>query len=146
MIKNKESVFLVDKFSSKTEAIEFVGNKMIELGYVDKEYINSMIERDKTASVAIGNYLAIPHGNSDGFKYIKNSGILVVKLKESLTWDDEKVNWIVGLALVGDNQLEALQNLAIAFSEKSEVESMNKNLNTLDEIFNFFSDLESEQD
>ncbi|MBY7704142.1 hypothetical protein JIY74_28230 [Vibrio harveyi] len=47
---------------------------------------------------------------------------------------------------MGDNQLEALQNLAIAFSEKSEVESMNKNLNTLDEIFNFFSDLESEQD
>ncbi|SYV96217.1 PTS system mannitol-specific transporter subunit IIA, partial [Mycoplasma putrefaciens] len=84
MIKDNKNIFLVYQFHSKAQAIEFVASKMIELGYVKKNYVKSMIKRDKISSIAIGNYLAISHADVNGFNEIKNFGIIVVKLKNNL--------------------------------------------------------------
>ncbi|WFQ90984.1 PTS fructose transporter subunit IIA [Mycoplasma feriruminatoris] len=141
MIKSKDCVFIVDSFKDKNKAMEFVGSKMVELNYIDKEYIDFIKQRDQLASVAIGNYLAIPHGSLTGEKFIKNQGIIIVKLNKTMKWDNEKVNWIIGLSLLGDKQLEMLQTIAILFEDINKVEQLTKQLNTIDEIYEFFTNL-----
>ncbi|UKS54103.1 PTS sugar transporter subunit IIA [Mycoplasma feriruminatoris] len=141
MIKSKDCVFIVDSFKDKNKAMEFVGSKMVELNYIDKEYIDFIKQRDQLASVAIGNYLAIPHGSLTGEKFIKNQGIIIVKLNKTMNWDNEKVNWIIGLSLLGDKQLEMLQTIAILFEDINKVEQLTKQLNTIDQIYEFFTNL-----
>ncbi|AJK51498.1 PTS sugar transporter subunit IIA [Mycoplasma capricolum] len=111
MIKNRDCIFIVDNFKNKNEAIEFVGLKMVELNYIENKYVDFIKQRDQLASVAIGNYLAIPHETIQGQEFIKNQGIIIVKLNKIMSWDNEKVNWIIGLSLIGDKQIEMLQTI-----------------------------------
>ncbi|WP_434334799.1 PTS sugar transporter subunit IIA [Mycoplasma capricolum subsp. capricolum] len=141
MIKNKDCIFIVDNFKNKNEAIEFVGLKMVELNYIENKYIDFIKQRDQLASVAIGNYLAIPHGTIQGQEFIKNQGIIIVKLNKTMSWDNEKVNWIIGLSLIGDKQIEMLQTIAILFEDTKKVEKMTNELTSVDQIYEFFKNL-----
>ncbi|ABC01397.1 PTS sugar transporter subunit IIA [Mycoplasma capricolum] len=141
MIKNKDCIFIVDNFKNKNEAIEFVGLKMVELNYIENKYIDFIKQRDQLASVAIGNYLAIPHGTIQGQEFIKNQGIIIVKLNKTMSWDNEKVNWIIGLSLIGDKQIEMLQTIAILFEDIKKVEKITNDLTSVDQIYEFFKNL-----
>ncbi|MCK8461786.1 PTS sugar transporter subunit IIA [Mycoplasma capricolum subsp. capricolum] len=141
MIKNKDCIFIVDNFKNKNEAIEFVGLKMVELNYIENKYIDFIKQRDRLASVAIGNYLAIPHGTIQGQEFIKNQGIIIVKLNKTMSWNNEKVNWIIGLSLIGDKQIEMLQTIAILFEDIKKVEKMTNELTSVDQIYEFFKNL-----
>ncbi|ADR24333.1 phosphoenolpyruvate-dependent sugar phosphotransferase system, EIIA 2 [Mycoplasma leachii PG50] len=141
MIKNKDCIFIVDSFKNKNKAIEFVGLKMVELNYIDNKYIDFIKQRDQLASVAIGNYLAIPHGTIQGQEFIKNQGIVIVKLNKTMSWDNEPVNWIIGLSLLNDKQIEMLQTIAILFEDIKKVEQMTNELNSTDQIYKFFKSL-----
>ncbi|WP_434342263.1 PTS sugar transporter subunit IIA [Mycoplasma capricolum] len=141
MIKNKDCIFIVDNFKNKNEAIEFVGLKMVELNYIESKYIDFIKQRDQLASVAIGNYLAIPHGTIQGQEFIKNQGIIIVKLNKTMSWDNEKVNWIIGLSLIGDKQIEMLQTIAILFEDIKKVEKITNELTSVDQIYEFFKNL-----
>ncbi len=57
---------------TKEEAIRQVGQLLVDNGNVEPEYIDSMIARNRDVSVYMGNFIAIPHGQEDGMKYIKN--------------------------------------------------------------------------
>ncbi|WP_366535194.1 PTS sugar transporter subunit IIA, partial [Streptococcus pneumoniae] len=46
-----------------------------EGGYVNEDYIEAMIERDKELSVYMGNFIAIPHGTDAAKKDVLKSGI-----------------------------------------------------------------------
>ncbi|WP_434338089.1 PTS sugar transporter subunit IIA [Mycoplasma capricolum] len=141
MIKNRDCIFIVDNFKNKNEAIEFVGLKMVELNYIENKYIDFVKQRDQLSSVAIGNYLAIPHGTVQGQEFIKNQGIIIVKLNKTMNWDNEKVNWIIGLSLIGDKQIEMLQTIAILFEDIKKVEKITNELTSVDQIYEFFKNL-----
>ncbi len=46
-VLSKENIFLNKSFSSKEEAIRFAGEALVRGGYVDKSYVDAMIEREK---------------------------------------------------------------------------------------------------
>ena len=59
----KESIQTKKSFTDNKEATVAAGNILFENGYVEQEYINSMLEKLETQSFAtyIGNGVAIPH-------------------------------------------------------------------------------------
>ena len=57
-------------FKTKEEAIRYCGQKLVEAGCVDEEYIDAMVERDNMLSVYMGNFIAIPHGTDEAKKYM----------------------------------------------------------------------------
>ena len=63
----KESIQTKKSFTDNKEATVAAGNILFENGYVDQEYINSMLEKLETQSFAtyIGNGVAIPHGMAE---------------------------------------------------------------------------------
>jgi len=138
---NKENIIIDCSFNNKTEAIKFIGLELLNRGLIHKEYIDSMIERDKKHSVAIGNFIAIPHGEYESKKYILKNGILIIKLKEVLLWDEQEVKVIIALALAGDDQLEMLQSIGVAFSDEQEVNKV-YSFKTIDEIYNYFLNID----
>lgn len=71
-------------FKTKEEAIRYCGQKLVEAGCVDEEYIDAMVERDNMLSVYMGNFIAIPHGTDEAKKYVKKSGICVVQVPDGV--------------------------------------------------------------
>ena len=85
----EENIILNAKVADKTEAIRLAGNLLKDHGYVEPEYIDAMIQRDREASVYLGNHFAIPHGVAGSEKYIKESGISFVQIPDGVDFDGE---------------------------------------------------------
>lgn len=130
----KECVFVNEELTNKKDIINFIGKKFVEFNATEPEYIKSMHTRDEKSSVAIGNYLAIPHCLDEDRKYIKNDCVVFVKLKNSVFWDEQEILFVVGLAISGNNQIDTLSKLALCFSNHDDVLNFYKNANTFEDI------------
>ncbi|MFW5632473.1 MAG: PTS sugar transporter subunit IIA [Acetivibrio ethanolgignens] len=106
---------------SKNEVIQSVGQMLFESGYVKKDYIAAMVEREKTFSTNIGNGIALPHGTDNAKREIISSGIAVQVFPEGTEWGEEKVQVVIGIAGVGDAHLDILAHIAEKLSDPSEV-------------------------
>ena len=97
----KESILTGQSFSSKEEATIMAGELLLENGYIEKEYIDSMLEKLDTQSFAtyIGNGVAIPHGMADGSKFVRHTGISVIQVPEGIPWNEEVAYVIVGIGV-----------------------------------------------
>ncbi|MGN4292877.1 BglG family transcription antiterminator [Bacillus cereus group sp. MYBK87-2] len=94
-------VFLQQEVEHRYELIEKLARSLYEKGYVEKEYIENAIARDRMSATTIGAGVAIPHGNP---KLIKESVIAVATLREPLDWGVEKVSLVFMLAVKSDGK------------------------------------------
>ena len=100
------------------EAIRRCGERMVESGYVDEAYIQGMLDREASFSVAIGSHVAIPHGTNDVKPLLQRSGMVVMTYPQGIDWNGDKVKLVVGIASKGDEHLEILGRIVgIAGSE-----------------------------
>ena len=90
------------------EAIKACGKLMVASGYVDEAYIQGMLDREASFSVAIGCHVAIPHGTEESRKAIKKTGLIVMTYPEGIQWGDELVRLVVGIASTGEDHLGIL--------------------------------------
>ncbi|WP_407544175.1 PTS mannitol transporter subunit IICBA, partial [Vibrio parahaemolyticus] len=58
----RENIHLGLKAANKEEAIRFAGNKLVELGYAEPEYVDAMFEREALVPTYLGESIAVPHG------------------------------------------------------------------------------------
>ncbi|MED3265104.1 MULTISPECIES: BglG family transcription antiterminator [Bacillus] len=94
-------VFLQQELEHRYELIERLARSLYEKGYVEKEYIESAIARDRMSATTIGAGVSIPHGSP---KLIKQSAIAVATLREPLDWGVEKVSLVFMLAVKSDGK------------------------------------------
>ncbi|WP_206912377.1 PTS system, mannitol-specific IIA component [Enterococcus sp. DIV0840] len=120
----KEDIDLNQSFSNKKNAIEAAGKLLSDQGYVEKEYIKKMIERDQLTTTYIGNMVAIPHGTDDSKQLINQSGIVILQVPEGVDFDGNEVKLIIGIAGLGDAHLELLSQIALVCSEILSVEQL----------------------
>ena len=73
-ILTKSSILTSQDIANKEEATIISGNLLVDNGYVQKEYVDSMLEKLEKEGYAtyIGNGVAIPHGMESGKKYVKS--------------------------------------------------------------------------
>ncbi len=137
----KESILTNKEFSENKEATVAAGNLLFENGYVQKEYIQSMLEKLDTQSFAtyIGNGVAIPHGMSEGSKYVIDTGISVIQVPEGVDWNEEKAYIIVGIAANSDDHMNVLASLADAIEDIEDAKKLWKET-SVDKIFNLLSE------
>lgn len=120
-ILNETNILLNQTVENKDEAIRAAGKLLVQGGYVEESYIESMLEREQTVSTYMGNFIAIPHGTDQSKEAIKKSGISVVQIPNGVNFgktDEEKLVTIVfGIAGVGDEHLDILSQIAVYCSE-----------------------------
>ncbi|MDI3519191.1 MAG: mannitol system component [Caldanaerobacter sp.] len=133
-ILNEKNILLNLPSESKIEAIERVGNLLVENGYVEKKYIEGMKKREEDITTYIGNGVAIPHGVSEYVKYIKKSGIVIAQYPDGVDFGDGNRAYIViGIAGKGDEHLNILSKIALTCQYEENVEKL-KNAKTPQEI------------
>ena len=120
-ILKESNILLNQEFTSKYDAIRVAGQLLVDNGYVEKEYIEKMIEREDMLSVYIGNFIAIPHGTEDAKKFVNKSGISVIQVPNGVNFDgssdDKLVTMVFGIAGIGNEHLDILSKIAIYCSE-----------------------------
>tara|TARA_B110000003_G_scaffold179756_1_gene179011 strand:- start:89 stop:532 length:444 start_codon:yes stop_codon:yes gene_type:complete len=136
----KESILTQQSFLSKEEATIMSGEILLKNGYIEKEYIDSMLEKLETQSFAtyIGNGVAIPHGMAEGSQYVKHTGISVMQVPEGVLWNEEMAYVIVGIAANSDDHMEVLSALADAIEEEDDAKKLWKETSS-EKIFNLLS-------
>lgn len=120
MIKlTQETVLLNQTIETKEAAIRLAGELLVKAGFVNPEYVDAMLQREQLVSTYMGNFLAIPHGTDDAKQHILNSGISLVQIPNGVEFGngDKLAKVVIGIAGKGDDHLEALSTIAIAFSE-----------------------------
>lgn len=132
---SNETVLLNQSIATKEEAIRLAGELLVKAGFVSPEYVDAMLEREKIVSTYMGNFLAIPHGTDEAKKHILKSGISLVQVSAGVEFGngDKPAKVIIGIAGKGDDHLEVLSTIAIAFSE-IEVAEQIINASNADEI------------
>jgi PTS system, mannitol-specific IIC component len=57
-----ENIFLGRSANTKEEAIRFAGEQLVKGGYVEPEYVQAMLDREKLTPTYLGESIAVPHG------------------------------------------------------------------------------------
>lgn len=111
---------------SKEDAIRRAGEMLANGGYVDAEYVDAMLEREKITTTYMGMGLAIPHGTDSAKQSVKRSGIVVLQYPQGVSFveDDEPARLVIGIAGVGDEHLEILAKVAGALEDPDVLESL----------------------
>jgi mannitol/fructose-specific phosphotransferase system IIA component len=120
----KENILIINQPMSAKEAIDKVGDMMVNSGYVKAGYIDGMHRRDEDLSVYLGNLLAIPHGVHEVKNQIIDSGMAVLIVPDGIDWHGNTAKVIVGLAGKDGEHMAILANLATVFEELETVEKL----------------------
>ena len=112
---------------SKNEAIRAAGQVLVESGFIEPGYIESMIGREGQANTYLGNGISIPHGMAKDRELIRATGISVVQLPEGVEWGPGKVaHLIVGIAAKSDEHLGVLAALTDVLDDPAKAELLAK--------------------
>ncbi len=117
IILNRES-------EDKDSAIRKCGELLAAAGYADAKYTEGMLARDNSFSTAIGNLIAIPHGEKEYKQYIKKTGLCVITYPNGINWEGNIVKLVIGIAALGEEHLEVLENIVDVLEEESDVEDL----------------------
>lgn len=116
---------------SKEEAIQAAGELLLELGYVDRTYVDAMQERERRVSTYMGMGVAIPHGTSEAKNTVKKTGIVLIQYPEGVDFGDEKAQLVFGIAGIGDEHLELLGKICEILEDEEVLETL-KTTNDVD--------------
>lgn len=141
IVLKKENVSLNKSFATYEEAIRYSGEKMVALGLVKEEYINSMLLRQEKLSVYIGNFVALPHGESDD-ELILNEGLYITQVPDGVDFSKDEqrqvATIIMSVALKKETQLSFLQELAFFCADIQNVRKLSDEM-SIEEFVNYFN-------
>ncbi|UOQ43817.1 PTS sugar transporter subunit IIA [Halobacillus salinarum] len=140
-ILTAKTIELGADFSSKEEAIRYVGAMLRDQGYVNDEYIGEMLEREEVTSTYMGNYVAIPHGTEAAKKDVLETGLAVVTVPDGVDFGGGNiVKLLIGIAGKGNEHLEILSQIAIVCSEEENIDTI-LNADSKEEILSLFNEV-----
>jgi len=98
--------------TDKASAIRAAGQLLVDAGYIEPGYVDSMLAREAQANTCLGHGIAIPHGQPAHRTLIKQTGLAVLQIPAGVAWNDtQTVHVVVGIAAKGDEHLEILAAL-----------------------------------
>lgn len=135
---NEENILLGLESESKEEAIIRAGERLLENGYIDYDYIDSMIERENKISTYIGMGIAIPHGTEIGKSAVKKAGVTILQYPNGVEFQGQMAYIIIAIAAKENEHLEILSKIATALEASNIIDEIRKidNTSKMLEIFN----------
>lgn len=138
-ILNEANILLNQSFKNVEEAIVASGQILVDKGYVTKDYIDQMLERNQRLPVYVGNHVAIPHGLEESRGAIKESGVSIVQVPEGVAFPDGEIAYVfIGIAGKDNSHLEILSVITSSLIDEENVERICKAA-TAKEIMDVFA-------
>ncbi|MDR1143420.1 MAG: PTS sugar transporter subunit IIA [Spirochaetaceae bacterium] len=116
-----ENIFLNQPKAEREAVIRRCGKILTGSGYVRERYVEGMLARDNSFSTAIGNYIAIPHGEKEYKDEIITAGFAILTYPEAIDWNEVKVHLVIGIAARGDEHLDILGNIVETLETEEDV-------------------------
>jgi mannitol/fructose-specific phosphotransferase system IIA component len=122
ILKN-DNIILNAAKEGPEDAIRRCGRLLADGGYVNERYIEGMLARDKAASCAIGNFIAIPHGEIDYKKDINATGLVLITYPQAIDWNGVPVHIVIGIAAKGEEHNDILGNIVDIFEDEEDIQN-----------------------
>ena len=106
------------------DAIRRCGRALVDGGYAKERYIEGMLAREESFSTAIGNYIAIPHGERQYKEDIIKTGIVALTYPDGIEWNGGAVFLVIGIAANGDEHLDIIKNIVDKLEEGDDVKAL----------------------
>ena len=140
-ILSKENIRLGLESVPKEEAIRLAGELLFKSGYVEKNYIDSMLEREKHLTTYVGNFLALPHGSIRGMENVLKTGIVVLQFPDGIDFGEGNVAKIlIGISAKNNEHLDIISNIVDIVENASLVECIS-HTDDIEEIYKLFSSI-----
>lgn len=134
----KENIFINVDLKNKQAIFEFINQCMLQNQVVKTGYLTSIIARDQQASVALGNYLFLPHPLNDDQHLVIKSTIVFVSLKQTISINNQPIKFVIGLALKNHEQIDVITQIGLAFMDSEKVQKLVNDTNlTKEKIISF---------
>jgi len=125
-ILQTKNIVLAQAKEAREDVVRRAGRMLVESGYVGERYIEGMLARDKAASCAIGNFIAIPHGEIEYKKDITATGLVLLTYPEAVDWGGSPVHIVIGIAAKGEEHNDILGNIVDIFEDEEDVQNFLK--------------------
>lgn len=124
-----ENIFLGRKAATKEEAILFAGEQLVKGGYVEPEYVQAMLDREKLTSTYLGESIAVPHGTIEAKDRVLKTGIVFCQYPEGVRFgeeEDEVARLVIGIAARNNEHIQVITSLTNALDDESVIDRLAK--------------------
>ena len=109
---SREAVRLGLRAADRFDAVRQTGQALVDIGAVEPQYVDAMLERERQISTSLGEGFAIPHGTDESRKYINETRLTFPQFPDGVDWEDDRVVVCVGIAAVGEEHVGVLARLS----------------------------------
>lgn len=121
------NVFLNQHATDKEQAIRFAGEQLVKGGYVEPEYVEAMLEREKLTSTYLGESIAVPHGTIEAKDRVLKTGVVFCQYPEGVRFGDEEdevARLVIGIAARNNEHIQVITSLTNALDDDAVIERL----------------------
>jgi len=115
------NVFLGNHASNKEQAIRFAGEQLVKGGYVEPEYVDAMLEREKLTPTYLGESIAVPHGTIAAKDRVLKTGVVFCQYPEGVRFGEEEddiARLVIGIAARNNEHIQVITSLTNALDDE----------------------------
>lgn len=128
----EKDIFLGLTAENKEQAIRFVGQQLVNAGYVMPEYIDAMLQREALTPTYLGESIAVPHGTIEAKDNILQTGIVFCQYPQGVQFGEEKediAKLVIGIAAKNNEHIHVIASLTSALDGEGIIEKLSKTTN-----------------
>ena len=121
------NVFLGQHATNKEEAIRFAGEQLVKGGYVEPEYVEAMLEREKLTPTYLGESIAVPHGTVEAKDRVLKTGVVFCQYPQGVRFGEEEddiARLVIGIAARNNEHIQVITSLTNALDDDSVIERL----------------------
>ncbi|WP_086872467.1 PTS mannitol transporter subunit IICBA [Kosakonia pseudosacchari] len=122
-----ENIFLGRTASNKEEAIRFAGEQLVKGGYVQPEYVDAMLEREKLTPTYLGESIAVPHGTVEAKDRVLKTGVVFCQYPEGVRFgedEDDIARLVIGIAARNNEHIQVITSLTNALDDETVIQRL----------------------
>ncbi|WP_019223992.1 phosphoenolpyruvate--protein phosphotransferase [Bartonella rattaustraliani] len=120
-----KSVQLAAAFDHKNDAIHAAAELLVQVGAIDKCYLESMLKREEITNTWLGNGIAIPYGMVESCDLIIRDAIAVIQIPAGVEWwEGNKARLVIAIAASPDRYTQIRKQLTPLLFDKERLEAL----------------------
>lgn len=124
---SEKHIFLGLKALNKEQAIRFAGEQLVKGGYVEPEYVDAMLEREKLTPTYLGESIAVPHGTIEAKDRVIKTGIVICQYPDGVKFgedDDDIARIVIGIAARNNEHIQVITGLTNALDDEAAIKQL----------------------
>lgn len=141
---SKKNIFLGLQAADKEQAILHAGEQLVKGGYVEPEYVQAMLEREKLTSTYLGESIAVPHGTVEAKDRVLKTGMVFCQYPHGVRFGDEGeiARLVIAIAARNDEHIQVITSLTNALDDEGVINKL-ASTTSVQDVLNLLSTQQS---